>query len=242
VTVGDFNGDGKADLAVAIADMPTRIDILLGKGNGNFLAPIELPAGTEPKSVETADLNHDGKLDLVVANDNDHTVVIYLGKGDGNFTIAKTISVDRDPASVAIGDLNGDGKPDIVVANTTDDDIQVMLGKGTGNFLSPVEYDAGDSPASVSLADLNGDGKLDVIETNEGDGPSDPGNVLVYLGSGDGTLLDPFTYLTNNQSPVAAAFGDFNHDGKLDMAIANFNSDDVSVLLNATTSVPASAG
>jgi hypothetical protein len=123
------------------------------------------------------------------------------------------------PNGVAVGDLNGDGHLDVVVANEDDPGtIAVLLGNGDGTLQPPVTYAAGAWPGFVVLGDFNKDGHLDVAVANRAIGT--PGQVLVFLGNGDGTLQPPTTY-----GPFVDAFsmavGDFNHDGALDIAVAD---------------------
>jgi len=120
--VGDFNGDGIPDLAVANVSSD-NVTILLGNGSGGFTEAAGSPfaAGTSPYSVAVADFNGDGTCDLVVANRSSNNVTVLLGNGSGGFTAAtgSPFAVGTGPWSVAVGDFNGDGKPDLVVANSS---------------------------------------------------------------------------------------------------------------------------
>ena len=143
MAVGDFNGDGKADLAVANdgvwPDSKGNVSILLGKGDGSFLKQQTYAVGTHPTSVAVADFNGDGNADLAVANYGGNNVSILLGNGDGSFLTQKTYAVGNDPTSVAVGDFNGDGKADLAVANDGvwpdyNGNVSILLGKGDGTF------------------------------------------------------------------------------------------------------------
>jgi hypothetical protein len=112
VTLGDFNGDGKLDLAVANSSI---VSILLGNGDGTFQTAVNYEAGGQAGSVTIGDFNRDGKLDLAVTNSS--TVSILLGNGDGTFQTAVSYSVGTNTRSITAGDLNGDGKLDLTVAN-----------------------------------------------------------------------------------------------------------------------------
>ena len=123
--MGDFNGDGKADLVFA---NELSVKVLLGNGDGTFQAALIFPAGTSPLSVAVADFNGDGKMDLVVANaSTDNNVSVLLGTGTGSFKPAINFAAGGGPSSVAVGDFDGDGRPDLAVANGNDSNISVLL-------------------------------------------------------------------------------------------------------------------
>src|SRR5205807_1909374 len=132
MVVGDFNGDGRPDLAVA--DYGANVvSVLLGNGNGTF-RPAATTSGTGngPWALAVADFDGDGKLDLVVANMGDVVVSVLLGKGDGTFQQEQTFRAGSGPSSVAVGDFNGDGVKDLAVTNYGDSTVSVLLGSGTG--------------------------------------------------------------------------------------------------------------
>jgi hypothetical protein len=219
VAVGDFNGDGKLDLAVANENNghaeDSTVSILLGDGTGNFSLVSSPTVGSEPESVAVGDFNGDGKLDLAVANFHSNTVSILLGDGTGNFTLASSPATGGYPESVAVGDFNGDGKLDLAVANGGSNTLSILLGDGAGNFTLASSPAAGNSPISVAVGDFNGDGKLDLVVANNG---SDTVSVLLGDGTGNFTLASsPAT----GTAPWSVAVGDFNGDGKLDLAVAN---------------------
>ena len=177
LAVADVNGDGQPDLVVAntCASAGTfgcsngSVGVLLGNGDGTFKKAVTYPAGFFPISVAVADVNGDGKPDLVVTNGQD-TVGALLGNGDGTFaSIVNYASGGFAPQSVAVADLNGDGKPDVLVSNSSSNNIGVLLGKGDGTFRAPLIYSTGGSvPLSVAIADVNGDGKPDLVVVNAG--------------------------------------------------------------------------
>jgi len=216
VAIGDFNGDGKLDLAVANISSGT-VSILLGDGTGNFTLASSPATGRAPISVAMGDFNGDGKLDLAVANAGDSTVSILLGDGTGNFTLASSPAVVAGPCSVAVGDFNGDGKLDLAVANcgSVGGPVSVLLGDGTGNFSLVSSPSTGGEPYSVATGDFNGDGKLDLAVANASDN-----TVSILLGDGTGN----FTLVSSaavGLAPWSVVVGDFNGDGKLDLAVAN---------------------
>ena len=220
VVSGDFNGDGKLDLAVTNLTGNT-VSVLLGDGHSNFAPHVDYTVGSSPMSVATGDFNGDGRLDLVVANE-DGTVSVLLGKGDGTFAAKIDSIVGNVPQSVATGDFNGDGKLDVVVANGGG--VSVLLGNGDGTFAAPWDYTIGSGCQSVVTGDFNGDGKLDIATANRFDG-----TVSVLLGNGDGTFTSPVNYAVGDE-PFSLATGDFNGDGKIDLAIGYYDGNIVSIL------------
>jgi hypothetical protein len=242
IAVGDFNGDGRLDLAVTNAGDNT-VSILLGNGEGTFQPAVSYAVGKTPQSIAVGDFNGDGKLDLAVPNANDNTVSILLGNGDGTFTAASgsPFSVGSGPLAIAAVDFNGDGNLDLAVANFNDGTVSILLGNGKGSFTaasgSPVVV--GPHPDYVTVGDFNGDGKLDLAVVNEGDS-----TVSILLGNGDGTFTgasgSPFSVGSGSLAIVA---GDFNGDGNLDLAVTNLSGNTVSILLgNGKGSFTAAAG
>jgi len=234
VTSGDFNGDGKLDLAVAL-QATDRVSVLLGNGDGTFQAAVPYAVGSGPLSVASGDFNGDGFLDLATANRTN--VSVLLGNGDGTFQPAVGYGTDPSRRSVTIADFNGDGKLDLALAGgtnpgTNDNSVNVLLGNGDGTFQAAVSYhQTGSVLFSVTSGDFNGDGKLDLVAANGSwDTFAPEGSVSVLLGNGDGTFQAAVNYAVGFL-PLSVMSGDFNGDGKLDLAVANQKSNSVSVLL-----------
>jgi hypothetical protein len=225
VVAGDFNRDGKTDLAIANADSNT-VSILLGNGDGTFSAKQDYVTGSTPSGIAVGDFNGDGYLDLALTNLGSNTISILLGKGDGTFGAKVDYPTGTQPQGLAVGDFNGDGKIDLVVTNTLSNSVGIFLGNGDGTFKTEKEYLTGVNPLSVAVGDFNGDGKLDLAVAN-----GNNNNVVsILLGNGDGSFQNQIGYATGD-TPVSVAVGDFNGDGVLDIATADQAGRAVSVLL-----------
>ncbi len=224
--VGDFNGDGKPDLAVA-GFYGNSVSILLNTGGGTFAAPLMFSSGgTNANAIATADFDGDGKLDLAVANSGNYSggtgsLVLFKGDGKGNFSqTASFTSTGPSPAWVAAADLNGDGKPDLVVADTgsisdTSDEgaLYVLLNQGNGSFGQPTVYLAGALPGALAIGDMNGDGKPDLVVF-------DTQGLGVMLGNGDGTF-QPAIYTNTAFGATSIVIADLNGDGEADLIMGS---------------------
>ena len=176
VAIGDLNGDGKPDLAVANGGSPFiagEVAVLLGTGTGSFGAPSYFTAGPRPLSVAISDLNGDSFLDLATANvvadfkpslPGSNTVSVLLGDGTGSFGTATNFATAGHPLSVAVGNLNGDSNPDLAVAAWGG--VSVLLGTGNGAFAPATNFEAGTRSESVAIGDLDGDNNLDLAVAN----------------------------------------------------------------------------
>ena len=231
--VADVNGDGKPDLVVVnfgadqsgyagfdyfTVPLPSTVSVLLGDGHGGFQNLPAFTTGDGPVSVAAADLNGDGKPDLIVANLKGNSVSVLLGNGDGTFQTQQTVATGYQPRSVAAVDVNSDGKPDLVVAGGGSFGpgwVSVLLGNGDGTFQKPQTFRVGNDPHAVAAVDVNGDGIPDIIVAGDG-------GVSVLLGNGDGTFQNAQTFAAG-ESPYAVAVADVNGDGKPDLVVANAN-------------------
>ena len=224
IVTGDFNADGKIDLAVGNFGSNT-VSILLGNGEGTFTVQTPIAVGLGPEWLVTGDYNEDGKTDLTVANSIDNTVSILLGNGDGTFTLHSSPGTGASPFAVAAGDLNADGHLDLAVTDSADNTVTILLGNGDGTFVSASPLAVGAFPQVLVLGDFNEDGKLDIAVANESDS-----SVSMLLGNGDGTFQTQTTTFTGGSGfPIGLIAADFNNDTHLDVAAAN--GTDVAVLL-----------
>src|SRR6266545_4092163 len=216
--VADFNGDGKPDLAVADYSSG-KITVLMGNGDGTFQSAVNYNVGTSPRWVASGDFNGDGGPDLAVADEGSANVWVLLVNSDGTFRTAVSYGTGKISESVTAGDSNGDGKLDLIVA-TASTNVSVLLGNGDGTFKSAVQYATGRLPASVAVSDFNGDEKPDLAVANQGVANAPGTNISVLLGNGDGTFQSAVNY-DAGLGPSSVAVGDFNGDGKPDLAVAN---------------------
>jgi hypothetical protein len=249
LAVGDFNLDGKPDLAVinnTSSPNSPGVVIALGNGDGTFQYPsMTYFAGPNAGALAVADVNDDGKPDVVVVNYDTQqgygpgSVAILLGNGNGTLASPVQYDVGNGATSVVVGDFNGDGKLDLAVGQTavygSASSVSILLGYGGGYFLPAVNYAVGTGQISLAIGEFNGDGKPDLAIANNGfPGPPPIDTVSILLGNGDGTFLLSRVSFEVGQFPNSVAVGDFNQDGKLDLAVTNFGSNNVSVLINTT--------
>ena len=247
VAVGDFNGDGIQDLVTANYESGNAT-VVLGNGSGGFApapgSPFGLGSGNVPGPVFVAvgDFNGDGNQDLVTANLQANDVTVLLGDGSGGFApaTASPLAVGGGPYAIAVGDFNRDGIQDFAVASKYAGNVAVFLGNSNGNLTAATgsPFAAGSGPDLLAVGDFNGDGVPDVAVGNAYDS-----SVAMLLGDGKGGLKaapgSPF-YLY--YEPLAIAAGDFNGDGKLDLAVGGYNQDGVVVLLGDGSGGMAAAG
>ena len=219
VAIGDINGDGKLDLAVAGPES-SLVQVLLNNGAGGYTTTGYSGGVLGVNNVVIGDLNGDGKADLVTTDsERGRFIGVLLSNGAGGYSSAKQYETFRNTTSVAIGDLNGDGKADLVVG-TNDNVVEVFLNNGAGDYPTSKIYNTGTdggNTRSIAIGDLNGDGKADLATAN-----SNGNNVSVLLNNGVGGYAAPKSYTVSNNpyfSPYSVAIGDLNSDGKADLAV-----------------------
>lgn len=233
---GDFNGDGKRDLVTANTNgRLASVTILLGINNGTFNAPVSYPLGSGvAEEVKVADVNGDGKLDLIVGSQTS-IVSVLRGNGDGTFQAATQVTLGSSSPSLVVADLNGDGLVDIAAIDTVAGKLTVARGNGQ-SFFAPVSYALPADPYSdlyygdIVAADFNGDGAVDLALTI-----TTPPAVALMMGHGDGTFADAVTislppYAGPNYVTALAA-ADLNSDGKVDLVVGTTRSPSVVYVL-----------
>ncbi|MEG4470331.1 FG-GAP-like repeat-containing protein, partial [Microcoleus sp. AT9_B5] len=247
LSIGDFNGDGKPDLAVANDTSSGSASILLnttapGATTPTFATQVAFPAGSYPREVSIGDFNGDGRPDLALANSNSNNVSILLNTtptGATTPTFAPKVDFYSgiSPRSVSIGDINGDGLPDLAVANFSSNNASILLnttatGAATPTFATQVPF-TNTYPQSISIGDFNGDGLPDLATANS---VSNTASILLNTtatGAATPTFAPKVDFVTDS-APYSVSIGDINGDGKPDLATANRNSNTASILLNTT--------
>jgi hypothetical protein len=252
IVAGDFNGDGRTDLAVANGDGP--VSVLLGNGDGTFQPEVSYAAGPGTTAIVAVDLSGNGRLDLAVTNGTGKSMSVLMNKGDGTFGPPVSYPVGVSPYDLVAGDFNGDGHVDLAVADaggeltggTDSGELSVLLGNGNGTFRPQVTYAVGAVPLFLLAIDFNGDGHLDLAVADYGNalaGGTDVGSIGVLMGNGDGTFGPVVRYAVGS-APQQMVAGDFNGDGRIDIAVVDVSNYDLSVLLgngNGTFQQPISS-
>ena len=205
VVTADFNRDGVVDLAVGAFEGSFGVQVFLGRGDGTFGPPVAYAPGSGANALATADLNHDGNPDIVIANVTGDSVTVLLGNGDGTFQAPVEYSTPSLPVSVVLGDFNSDGKLDIAAAIQGDYYsscfcVAVLPGNGDGSFREPaiITYlPSGAGPLALTAGHFNGDGDLDLALTENFTSSS---AAQILLGNGDGIpdLVSAPTVIADN--------------------------------------------
>ncbi len=222
--VGDFNGDGRSDLIV-VDETNANVAILPGNGDATFGAPRMVAATADVTFALSADIDGDGRRDLVVGAEG-FTVALYPGNGDFTFNPPVTLAVNASPHGAVVSDFNGDGMKDLAIANHYSHSVTVLLNQRAWQFAG-ADVTIGGNGNDVTVADVNRDGHEDLIvaTTDGGDGDSwfADGHAEVWLGRGDGTFAAGPTYAVA-RGAWQVVVGDFTRDGIVDIATANRSS------------------
>jgi hypothetical protein len=224
VAVGDFNGDGQADV-LASNLLDASVSLMLGNGDATFQAQRVISAAGRPSGLAARDVNEDDQLDVVVTSRDSNAVVVLLGQGDGTFQPPMLFATGSLPSGFALADLDGDGHLDLAVANYGSNSVSVLLGNGDGTFQAEQSFATGRGPVEVAVAEINGDGRPDLVVANS------TGNTLsILLGQGDGSFLAGAT-LPTGLAPLVSGVADLNGDGLSDIVVVNYGDSTVGVML-----------
>lgn len=224
--IADIAADGMGTLA-GVGLKANKLSIGTINPNISLKASVDYDSGKDPQTLLTADLNTDGKLDVVVVNYGDHLVPggisVYLAGAGGALGTGVQYTTGDFPAYATAGDFNGDNKPDLAVSNFGDSNVSVLINKGDGTFHAPVNYAGVVNPWAILTVDLNSDGKRDIaVAANDG--------VSILAGNGNGTFQAAMLIATDI-IPTFIAAGDLNKDGKPDLAVSSYFNASVTVLL-----------
>lgn len=228
VVAGDFNGDGKSDLALANA-VGRSLSVLLGDGFSILSPAGNLYLGWIPGSLAAADFNADGRSDLAVGSFDG--VRILLSDGSGSFAPGGSFAAGERPGPLTVADLNGDGRSDLIAVNQRSDSVSILLGDGSGGFAPATSFAVGNYPCSVAVSDFNGDAAADLAVLIDS-------GIDILPGDGLGSFGAP-SYLSA-ASLESVIVGDFNGDGLSDLAGPDTGIDGVTIFLSTGTGAFAS--
>jgi gliding motility-associated-like protein len=253
IAIGDIDGDGKPDLAIANGGSNTisifrNISTYGNISAGSFAAKVDLTSGGGTRDLVIGDVDGDGKPDLVVINDGSNTMSVFRNTcTSGSITIASFAArVDfitgTNPQGVAIGDIDGDGKPDLAVADYASNNVSVFRNTSTsgsitaGSFAAKVDFTTGMEPRGIAIGDFDGDGKPDLCVTNY-----TSNSVSIFRNTSTSGTIDASSFaakvdFTTGAGPTGIAISDLDGDSKLDLAVTNNTITSVSVFRNTSTS------
>ena len=253
LATGDIDGDGKADIVTANLSANT-ISVFRNVAtsgaitSGSFAAKVDFAVGSAPYGITIADIDGDGKLDVITANNSANTVSVLRNTASsgsitsGSFAIKVDFATGTNPMGVAVNDIDQDGKPDIAVANFYTNTVSLLRNTSTvgsiasGSFAARVDFATGTHPYNVAIGDIDGDGKPDLVVANQGSNTiSVLRNIAVAGTISTASLASKVDFATGAQ-PYHVAIGDIDGDGKMDVAVANNGGNSVSILRNAATS------
>ncbi len=234
IASGELTGDGRLDLVVVNRNTDT-VSVLDGIGDGGFRAPrsfVSGSAGSEPTTVDVADVSGDGKLDVIVSNKRSSDASVLLGNGRGSLARPRTFVADQEPRALLVRDVTGDALPDLVTVNQGTDtpNLAVLPGLGDGAFGAVEDVMTQPQPSTVVTGDADNNGLTDLIVSQLPSQASGAGSLRIMLAQSDGSFGPPST-LASTGDAIAAVAADFNVDGVLDVGAVNRSTNNVSVFL-----------
>lgn len=244
VTVNDFNGDGRPDIAAVTRNQSVRV--MLNNGSGGFTAGGSFAIGEFSLGITSGDFNGDGRIDLAATNATDSTVSVLMGNGNGTFANQVVLSLPQFsfPWEIVAADVTGDGRLDLLTANVVGQSVSVFVNNGSGTFSSRVDTPTGanTNPHGLTARDLDGDGDLDVAVTCNS-------SAQVKILRNNGGTLSVSSTLAVGTLPESVVALDIDQDGDLDLAVSNLSNRNISILQNdgtatftTTTNLPVQNG
>ncbi len=227
VLLADFNKDGHLDLAVTLTF--NKFEIYIGRGTGKFKRGPAYTTGSRSESGIAIDLNEDGHLDiaLAVTSSNASSIRIYSGFGDGTFQQTARIAQGEMPLRLATQDMNVDQHMDILAATGKRDNLILLYGKGNGSFQTPINFSGGGGPLDLTVDHFNGDSFLDVAVANSRSSSFS----IIFRSPRGGFQYPSLDYVVEGGTPIAIASGDFNRDGRMDIAVSSDTNNTIEVYL-----------
>jgi hypothetical protein len=223
VAIGDLNGDGRNDLAVAFSTQAGAVSVLINQGNRAFAAPVNYNLCSSSSGVAIGDLDGDGDNDLADVNQCFKSGIL-LNNGQGSFTYNGSFGNGYGSKSIALADFNRDGFKDIAYVNNGLGNVTVLFNNSNGTFAAPIWLYAGDLPDDLTVGDFDGDGNQDIAIAN-----SYYSQIIILFSNGNGSFPG-YSEISAGDTPGGIASADFNGDGRLDFAVTSWASNTLSIL------------
>jgi hypothetical protein len=221
----DFNGDGRADVVVQTGN--TALRVMITNPDGTLGTPTILYQSDYLSSTILADVDGDGRKDVVTADVATDTLIVIPSNGDGTFGIPILTAIPIAPTEIAAGDFSGDGKLDLAIRSYSADILTIYAGDGAGHFSEVHREPLNNLPNQIAVGDVDGDGKLDILISDQ-----QPAGHELRFGKGDGTFEAPISIFGSSTASSSAILADLNGDGRLEILTAEFDPNTVTVINN----------